>query len=83
VVGAAVAIEVKCSSFVPIMALGGIDCYLLGEVCSRLFLAVGAFVGLMDEFLLFLPVAESLVSGNDCIDASFSILGVSKGCGHQ
>jgi len=46
-----------------------------GEVCSRL-VAVGALVGLMDILLLFLLVAESLVSfvfgsgdGNKCIDA--------------
>jgi len=51
------------------------DCFLLGEVCSRL-VAVGALVGSIDNFLLFLLVAESLVSfvfgsgnGNKCIDA--------------
>jgi len=49
--------------------------FLLGEVCSRL-VAVGALVGSMDNFLLFLLVAECLVSfvfgrgdGNKCIDA--------------
>ena len=36
VVGAAVAIGVKCSTFVPSMALGVMDCSLLGEACSRL-----------------------------------------------
>jgi len=47
----------------------------LGEVCSRL-VAVGALVASMDILLLFLLVAESLVSfvfgsgdGNKCIDA--------------
>ena len=65
---------VKWALFVPRMALGVMDCFLLEEVCSILLLAVGALVGLMDKFSLFLPVAESLVSGNDCIDASFSLL---------
>ena len=47
----------------------------MGEVCSRL-VAVGALVASMDILLLFLLVAESLVSfvfgsgdGNKCIDA--------------
>ena len=46
----------------------------MGEVCSRL-LAGGALVGLMDKCLLFLTVEESLVLGNNCIDASFALLG--------
>ena len=37
------------------------DYLLLGEVCSRL-VAVGSLAGPMDMFLLFLPVAETLVS---------------------
>ena len=74
VVGAAAAIGVKYFSFVPRAALGLMDCFL-GEVCSRL-VAVGALVASMDILLLFLLVAESLVSfvfgsgdGNKCIDA--------------
>ena len=48
--------------------------FIVRCICSRL-LAVGASLGLMDNFSLFLPVAGSLVSfvfvsgdGNDCID---------------
>lgn len=61
VVGAAVAIGVKCSTFVPRMALGVMDCSLLGEACSRL-LAVGASVVLVDNVLLLLPVAGIFVT---------------------
>ena len=55
---------------------GLMDCVLLEEVCSRL-VAVGSLAGLMDNLLLFLLVAERLVSfvignggdGKKCIDA--------------
>ena len=67
VVQATVTLAVKCALFVPKAALGVMDCFLLEEVCS---IAVGALVGLMDIFSLFLPVAESLVSSNNCNDAS-------------
>ena len=50
------------------------DCFLLGEVCSRL-LAVGAFVISMYKFWLVLLVVGSLISfvfgsgdGNNCFD---------------
>ena len=72
---------VKCTLFVPIMALRLIDCFLLEEVCSILLLAVGALLGLMDKCSLFLPVAESLVSSNNCIDASF-FYWVNEWCDH-
>ena len=51
----------KSFSFVPRKALGEIDCFLLGEVCSIL-LAVRASIGLMDTFSLFLLMAGSLAS---------------------
>ena len=51
----------KCSTFVPRMALGVMDCSLLGEACSRL-LAVGASVVLVDNVLLLLPVAGIFVT---------------------
>ena len=62
--------------FVPTTGSGLMDCLLLEEVCSRL-VAVGSLAGPMDNLLLFLLVAERLVSfvigsggdGNKCIDA--------------
>ena len=51
------------------------DCLLLEEVCSRL-VAIGSLAGPMDSLLLFLLVAERLVSfvigssnGNKYVDA--------------
>ena len=65
----------KAFSFVPTKCSGLMDYLLLEEVCSRL-VAVGSLAGPMDNCLLFLLVAERLVSfvigsgdGNKCIDA--------------